>query len=86
MKEVKHILRQNGALIEEIIAVRSGRTLRYVKKDNLGKITKGVKFMDQRASTPTTVSSPTPAPVKPKPKIGIAERLNNFLDNDTILD
>jgi hypothetical protein len=40
-REVRHIIRQKGNLIEEIIAIRSGRLVKYVKKDNLGAITCG---------------------------------------------
>ena len=40
-REVRHIIRQKGNFIEEIIAIRSGRLVKYVKKDNRGAITCG---------------------------------------------
>jgi hypothetical protein len=40
-REVRHIIRQRGNFIEEIIAIRSGRLVKYVKKDNRGAVTCG---------------------------------------------
>jgi len=40
-REVRHIIRQKGSLIEEIIAIRNGRLVKYVKKDSRGAVTCG---------------------------------------------
>lgn len=40
-REVRHIIRQKGSLIEEIIAIRNGRLVKYVKKNSLGTVTCG---------------------------------------------
>ena len=40
-REVRHIIRQKGSLIEEIIALRNGRLVKYVKKDSRGAVTCG---------------------------------------------
>lgn len=40
-REVRHIIRQKGNFVEEIIAIRSGRLVKYVKKDSRGAITCG---------------------------------------------
>lgn len=83
MKEVKHILRQNGPVIEEIIAIRNGRTVRYLKKDSQGKITRGTRFIGLK----TPIVSVKAEVIAPKPKkIGFTQRLSNFLDNDSILE
>lgn len=40
-REVRHIIRQKGNLIEEVIAIRNGRLVKYVKKNSLGTVTCG---------------------------------------------
>ena len=50
-REVRHIIRQNGSLIEEIIAIRNGRLVKYVKKNNQGVVTCGSYRMANRQAT-----------------------------------
>ena len=50
-REVRHIIRQNGGLIEEIIAIRNGRLVKYVKKNNHGVVTCGSYRMANRQAT-----------------------------------
>ena len=50
-REVRHIIRQNGSLVEEIIAIRSGRLVKYVKKNSLGQVTCGSYRLANRQAT-----------------------------------
>lgn len=53
-REVRHIIRQNGCLIEEIIAIRNGRLVKYVKKDSRGRVTCGSYRMANKQATEQT--------------------------------
>jgi hypothetical protein len=81
-KEVRHILRQNGNIIEEVIAIRNGRTIRYVKKDNLGRTTNGTKIIGYNSNSKI---KPVEQPKMPK-KQSLTDKINNFLESDTILE
>jgi hypothetical protein len=83
-KEVRHILRQNGNIIEEVIAIRNGRTIRYVKKDNLGRTTNGTKIIGFNNNSNSKIK-PVEQPKMPK-KQSLTDKINNFLESDTILE
>lgn len=66
IREVRHIVRQNGSLIEEIIAVRSGRLVKYVKKNNRGVVTCGSYRLNNRTATERTEKTSTTSEDKKK--------------------
>ena len=53
IREVRHIIRQKGSLVEEIIAIRSGSLVKYVKKNSLGQVTCGRYRLANRQATET---------------------------------
>ena len=78
-REVRHIIRQNGSLIEEVIAVRSGRLVKYVKKDSRGVVTYGSYRLAARQSTEKKAELTETGSTRVKDKEGLLDAIMKVL-------